>query len=379
MTPRRVEHARVMIVIAQLDVGGAETQVVRLARGLRRIGVHVEVATFYAGGTLEPDLIAEGVPVQHLRRSSKVGHETIGHLRALLAERRIDVVHSFLWPANWRARIAAVLAGTPVVVSSTRSVETWLTPVHVAIDRLLARWTDRIVVNAEAIRDYLVERESLPRGLFEVIPNGVDDRLFDGVPDRAGGRRRTGLDAAGPVVLAVGNLQPEKNHEDFVRTAALVRRTRPDVTFVSVGSGPRVEELRAMAEDLGVGDALRWEGFRRNVWDYLAAADVVMNVSEREGCCNAIVEAMVGSRPVVAYAVGGNPELVVDGATGRLHAFGDVDGLAASVLAYVDDPGLAVAHGRAGRRRAENRHRVDAMIGRTVRLYEELLESKGVS
>jgi glycosyltransferase involved in cell wall biosynthesis len=368
-----VRRHRVLLVIAQLDMGGAERQLLNLALRLSREGFDPEVAVFYPGGHFESALTQSGVAVHHIRRTSKVGLEAILDLRRLIRDRRYDVVHSFLWPANWRSRLAAVLARAPVIVSSTRSVETWLRFYHVAADRILARWTHAIVVNATAIRRFLVEREGVPERIITVIRNGVDTRPFESLPSRTDARRRLGLPTDHPVVLSVANLQPEKNHEDLLRVAALVAKRHPGVCFVAVGSGERQAALEAMSRSMGLEGVVRWAGFQTDVTPYLAACDVFMNTSRREGCCNAILEAMASAKPVVAYAVGGNPELVIHGASGRLAAFGDVDGLADAVVGYLDDPDLAARQGAAGATQMKEQFSVEAMARRTADLYRTLL------
>jgi len=367
---------KVLIVIAQLDVGGAERQVVNLASGLGPLGFDVEVAVFYPDGELEAALRDAGVPVHHLRRTTGHGLETILDLRRLLRRRPQDIVHAFLWPANWRARVAAITAGVPVVIASPRSVETWLRWYHVIVDRVLAKRTSAMIVNASAIRDFLVERERLPRELFHVVPNGIELSPFEALPSRADAKAALRIAADAPVILTVGNLQPEKNHEDFLALAAQIRPERPDAVFVVVGDGPRRLALSERARVLALDGQVRWEGRRNDVPVYLAACDVFVNTSRREGCCNAILEAMAAARPVVAYDVGGNPGLVAEGRTGRIVPFGRIDQLAAAVMAYLHEPETAVRHGSEGQVRVRAEFSRAAMIEHTAGLYRALLSRR---
>ncbi len=367
---------RVLLVIGQLGLGGAEVQVVRLAKRLRQLGVDPEVAIYHPG--YETELIKAGIRVHHVKRSSKVGLEAIVDLSRILKEGGFHIVHSYLWPANWRARIAGVLARTPVIVSSTRSVETWLKPHHVWMDRILALRTDAIVVNAAAIRDYLIEKERLSETRFCLIYNGLDEEIFSRVPLKSAARAQLSVEPETPLVVTVGNLQPEKNHEHFVRMAALVLQQRPDAEFIVVGEGPRRAILESMVRDLGLGGRIVFAGLRADVLPYLAACDVFVNVSWREGCCNAILEAMAAARPVVAYAVGGNPEVIRNHETGKVVPFGEVKLLADEVVRYLNSPEAAEAHGRQGAERVRNTFLAHSMAEQTARLYRELLVLKGV-
>lgn len=369
-------NARVLLVIPQLDVGGAEVQLVRLAARLRAHGFEPEVAVFYEGGALEPELRAHDVPVHHLERTTKLGHEAILDLARLLRTRRFCVVHAFLRPANWRARVAALLAPVPAVFASVRSVEVDLGRIHATLDRILAVWTDAVVVNAEAIGDFLVRRERLSPRLFRVIRNGLDLDPFNDLPPQEAAKRALGIDPGAPFVVCVGNLQPEKNHEDFLALAREVSRHRPDATFALVGDGERRGALEIERGRLGLDARVRFAGFQSDVRPFLAACDVFLNTSRREGCCNAILEAMAARRPVVAYAVGGNPDVVADGVTGVLAPFGSIDRLSEAVERYLGDPELRRAHGDAGRDRVRRVFGVAAMVERTAALYREVLVRK---
>lgn len=371
---------RVLLVIGQLRLGGAELQLVRLARRLPRLGIRPEVAIFHPapGDDLEPELREVGIPVHHVRKTTKVGLEAIWGLRRILRTGRHQVVHSFLWPANWRARIAGRLASTPVMISSARSVETELRPYHVVVDRVLSLWTDAIIVNAAAIRDFLMRKEGLPESLFHLIYNGLEETIFTELPDREKARSALGLPERTPMVLIVGNLTPEKNHSDFLRMAARVASRLPEARFFVIGDGECRSALEELARELGIESSMRWEGRTRNVLTYLAASDVVLNVSWREGCSNAILEAMAAGRPVVAYRVGGNPELVEDGRTGRLLEYGDVQGLADEVIQYLEDRELARRAGAAAARRAAESFRASTTAEKTASLYRQLLRGKGI-
>ncbi len=368
---------RCLLVVPRLGIGGTEVQVARLARHLRDVDVAPEVAAFAESEALQDELEAAGVRVHILPRRGVVGPGALFKLGALLAAESFPVVHSFLWSANWRARIAARYARTPVVIASVRSVDHWMRFHHVCLDRLLAAWTDAIVVNARANQRYLMERCGLHESLFHVIYNGLEDGQFDVSLERRGARQRLQLPLAAPVILSVGSLRREKNHEDFLELARRVRQVYPQARFVVVGAGELQESLQRRARDLGLGEVVLWAGLQRDVRTYLRAADVFVNVSQREGCCNAILEAMALGLPVVAYAVGGNPEIVTDGVSGTLVAYGDVQGLATAVERYLRQPDLALRHGQAGRARVAREFRARHVAARVGELYRELLRRKG--
>jgi glycosyltransferase involved in cell wall biosynthesis len=364
-------------VIPQLRTGGAEKQVALLATQLQTRGHRVGVATFYRGGALEAPLRDANVPVFVLEKTSKVGWEVVGGLKRLLVEGRYEIAHSFLWPANWRTRVAAHLAGTPAVVVSTRSLETYLGWHRLLLNRFLDRWADRVVVNAEALRRHVVQEQGLREAKVRVIRNGLEPDVFVSRLSREEARLRLGLPRGAMVLGSVGNFKPEKNQEDLIRLVGWLRARGQDVRLLLVGGGPREGDLRRFAAETGVADAVHLVGETPLIADCLAAMDLFLNSSTREGCCNAILEAMAASVPVLAYAVGGNPELVTNGETGYLFPLGAWEEMARKALALLADTELRRALGLAGRLQVSSRFSVERTVSDTEDLYREILTGGG--
>lgn len=362
-----------LVVIPQLTIGGAEKQVVLLAKELHVRGHEVAVATFYSGGALEKPLRAAGIPVFVFEKTSKVGWEVIAGLRRLLAEGGYEVAHSFLWPANWRTRVAGRMAGTPAVIVSTRNVETYLGWHRLFLNRLLDRWADGVIVNAEALRQHLVREQRLPEDKVRVIRNGLQADRFRSSLVREEARARLGLPADAPVLGCVASLNPKKNQEDLVRVLCWIRDRGYDARLLLVGGGSREGELRRYATEMGVESAVHLVGETDQVTDCLAAMDLFFNSSTREGCCNAILEAMAASLPVLAYAVGGNPELVLHGVTGYLFPLRAWQEMAQQALSLLANPERRRAMGAAGRRDVEERFSVERSVRETEELYREIL------
>jgi glycosyltransferase involved in cell wall biosynthesis len=193
------------------------------------------------------------------------------------------------------------------------------------------------------------------------IYNGVDTDRFRPGPEREATRARLGLASDALVVGHVGRLVAVKDHPTLFRAFDEVRRRVPQAVLVCVGDGPLEAELRARA-----GPGVRLVGHHADVADVLRAFDVFALPSRNEGISNTILEAMATGLPVVATAVGGNPELVTDGVTGALVPGGDVQALAAAVERYLTDSGRRRHHGLLARDTARERFGMEPM----VRAYE---------
>ncbi|HEV2219560.1 MAG TPA: glycosyltransferase, partial [Casimicrobiaceae bacterium] len=250
------------------------------------------------------------------------------------------------------------------------------------------RWVRRVhrpfvtqyVALSQDLERYLQDSIGVPASRIQRIINGVDTQAFTPAAVRL---PIPGCPFAGPdtfVFGTVGRLQAVKNQgllaRAFVRLLEMAPDLRNRARLVVIGEGPtRVEVARVLA-DANL-SALAWlPGGRDDVAQALRSFDAFVLPSLAEGISNTILEAMASGLPVIATRVGGNAELVDDGATGALVPSGDVEVLAQTMLRYARDPELAVAHGRAGRARAERLFSLDAMVGQYTGLYDRLLGNR---
>ncbi|MEW6572387.1 MAG: glycosyltransferase family 4 protein [Bacillota bacterium] len=227
----------------------------------------------------------------------------------------------------------------------------WL--LYFPMEWIAARWTDGLIlVNRE---DYVRARSLPVRGDVFILPGiGVDTVLFAGAAAESSGcREELGLRGETPVVLVVAEFSRVKNHEQVLRAWKKVACEFPDAVLLLAGSGERRPELERLAGMLGLGRHVRFLGFRRDVPRLLAAADIVVLTSKREGLPRVVLEAMAAGKPVVATDVRGSRDLVIDGRTGYLVQLGDVAGTARVLLQLLRDRELRARFGQEGKRRVQ--------------------------
>jgi glycosyltransferase involved in cell wall biosynthesis len=186
-------------------------------------------------------------------------------------------------------------------------------------------------------------------------------------------RARLGVPPSAPIAVSIGRHVPEKGYRHLVDGAARLERTKPDVHWILVGDGELRGELEAQAQRLGLVSHVHFTGWRDDVAEMLALADVFVLPSESEGFGRVLVEAMAMGRPVVATNVGGIPDIVLDGETGLLVEPANAAALADAVRALVDEPARAARLGAAGRVRAESTFSLGAHVDAVERVYEEVL------
>ena len=199
----------VLQVIPTLDRSGAEKQMAMLAAGLPRDRFRVEVAALTRLGPLEDDLRAADIPIHAIGKRLKLDPMALGRLTRLMRERRFDVVQTWIFAANVYGRIAARRARVPAVVTAEMAVDLWKGRAQFAIDRRLARWTDRVVGNSRAVVDFYRDRVGIPADRLDMIYSGIADEEPPTV-DPARVRGELGLPADAPMLLFAGRLYPQK-------------------------------------------------------------------------------------------------------------------------------------------------------------------------
>jgi glycosyltransferase involved in cell wall biosynthesis len=351
---------RIVHVVIGGDVAGGQMVALQLARAGREAGHDVAFVSPSGGPFVE--LVRSGgmtARVVPIRGALDVG--AVARLRGAL--RGVDVVHTHgHFAVNVAARIAGRLAGARVL--SHMHIENAFRSgvgrrAQVTLDNATARLCFSIVAVSEATRTSLL-RQGYPADRTVTVHNGIETG-----PPAAPVRL-----ADGPVVLEVARLAEVKGQRSLL--AAL---TRIDATAVLVGQdleqgGAYERELHADADRLGIADRVVFAGHRDDVPALLAGCDVFCLPSTVEGLPLVVLEAMAQARPAVATAVGGTPELIVDGETGLLVPPGDVDALSAALARLLEDRDLADRLGKAGRERVAAEFSLRPMTDRVLRMYE---------
>jgi glycosyltransferase involved in cell wall biosynthesis len=291
-------------------------------------------------------------------------------LRRHLRAGHFKIAHSFDFYSNLMLVPTARMAGVPVVIGSKRNLGHQLTPLKRTALNAIYRWCDRVVCNSRAGADCLAD-EGLPESKLTVIPNGLSQEAFlnppPALPPRSG-------------VLRVGLIarmnEPVKNQSLFLRAAARLAPAFPNVEFVLVGDGALRGELEALAEQLGLGKQVRFLGERRDVTAVLAALDISVVASRSESLSNVILESMAAGKPVVATNVGGNAELVREGATGLLVPSEDEERFADAIGRLLRDAALRDEWGVRAKGLAQSQYRLERVCEQYEELYASLLAEK---
>lgn len=301
-------------------------------------------------------------------------------LTKFLRERRIDIVHSHMFFSSRFASPIARACGVPVVLETPHVAENWRRgwlKSNFALDRAVGHCVDYFIAVSQANADYLVQKKGLPKEKVVVIRNGCELRRFASVAQsRMELRKQRGFAEGTPLVLVPARLEPQKGHRVLLEALLHVRREFPQVQFLFLGEGSLKKELQEQVAALKLEEIVRFIGFQPDVANWYALADFTVLPSFYEGLPLVAIESLAASRSIVATAVDGTPEVVVNGRTGLTVPPGNPTELAREICNLLRSPALAEKYGRQGREWVEQEFSQEKQVRETSELYLRAWEEK---
>jgi len=368
---------RLLLVIDHLDSGGAQRQIIELARRLPRQKYDIVVCNLDGNRkTLQPEIEQENIPVFSVNQYGFIDMKALLKLFSYIRTNHFDIVHTYLFTADTYGRIAAILASTPVVIASMRSVDNWKNLLHKLTDKILAAGTDKIIVNAKEIQKFLQSVEKIPHRKIRVIYNGIDENLFELKVNSEKIRAGLGLKKEDLLVGIFARNDPVKDHKTFFQAAKIISHNFSNVTFLAMGYGMTNTFMKEIVQKFGIEDKVILKDHSPRYLSYLASVDISIISSLIEGCSNVILESMALKKPVIATDVGGNPELVINGQTGLLVPPQNPEKLAEAIMNLINDTQKRASFGKAGKDRVIKYFSMDKMVKNTMVLYDNILSEK---
>jgi glycosyltransferase involved in cell wall biosynthesis len=373
---------KVLQLITRLDQGGAPRIFLKLIRGLKENGIDVVMAS---GPSQQPEeeprkfsqlLHIPYYPLLHLRRDILPLHDSLAlwEIITLIRRERPALLHTHTTKAGILGRVAGWLTRTKTIHTPHghlfygyfgKGKERF----YVLLEQLAARFCERIITISEDER-----KEYLHKGIGNAkkvvtVYNGIYTKQFPGNGKKA--RVELGIAHGVPLVGFVGRMEGIKGPDRFVETAKEVKAACPQVHFVMVGDGPMMIDLMKVAQ--GISD-FHFLGYREDIPDLMAALDLLVIPSRNDGFNLAAVEGMASSKPIVATAVGGLPEVVGDG--GILVQPEDTKGLAQETIRLINTPDLRKQIGKRGKERAATLFDWNVCLQKTLDIYHQVMGSR---
>jgi glycosyltransferase involved in cell wall biosynthesis len=384
------ERIRLLKFIPLFGIGGTEKQVANIAMRLDRSLFDLSFGCVNKWGDLLESIEQADIKVAEYPIRSFYEYNTFKQQYSFskaLKTSRIQIMHSYNFYANVFSIPAAKYAGVPCIVASIRDMGVYLSPMQLQVQKWVCRMADRIVVNADAIRTWLVNQGYKPDNIT-VIRNGLDTTRYPGKSDGRKLRLELRLPPRAPLVVMVSRLNPQKGVEYFIKAAARVRQSCPEAYFLVVGGeyirtgdthkpgNEYRKTLQELASYLGISDHVRFTGMRSDIPEILSSASVSVLPSFSEGISNTVLESMAAGAPVVATNVGGMHELIESGRHGLLIPPKDMPALADAICAILKNTSLAARFSEQARKRIDTEFSIDRMIEEMQTLYVDLLKQK---
>jgi glycosyltransferase involved in cell wall biosynthesis len=385
LTENGTKPVRLLHVVGESRYGGAARIILRLGEVVQAEGWQVDILT--------TDPVFQQAVKQHglglvnmdvIRREIRPGWDAGGLLRLhrFLREEPYQIIHTHTSKAGFVGRLAARLAGVPVIVHTAHGFAFHEeSPVskrlfYSSLERLASRWCDRIVTVSEFHREWAIELGMCKPPKIHAIPNGIADVERTRAAGLEEIRREMGARDSDLVILSMARLAAEKGLEYLIEAATTLPRTEPRIHIVIAGDGPARPRLEQVAADLGVTDRVKFLGFREDVGDLLAASDMVVLPSLREGLSIALLEAMAAGKPIIATSIGSQREVASQAEMARLVPPADARALSEAIIQLAKDPAQMFRLSMNARSLYESRYTEHRMLEAYRQLYLDLLSAK---
>ncbi len=357
------------------EIGGPGKTILETFRAIDASRYALHLAVFQEGPALEqsPFVAAAagaGIPIHVVHSRGPYDPRLPFRVAALARSLGADVLHAH----EAMSDVVTFLSARLRRVGTVTTLHGWIGSsrrqrLQVAADRLVLRGFDTVIAVSAALRRAAIESGVSPSRVV-LLHNAIAAERYQRTGERGFLRQRAGRDLPRPVLTCLGRLSPEKGHRDLLDALARVRREGSDFTAVFAGDGPDRSSLERDAAQAGLHDRVLFLGHVSPPNPVLEETDLLVLPSHTEGLPNVLLEALLMEVPVLATAVGGTPEVVEEGVTGRMVEPRDPAALAAAILDYLRRPAEWRQMARRGRMTVETRFDFDARTRRLEQIYD---------
>ena len=374
----------VVLVIDDLEYGGAQRQVVELANNLDRDRFDVHVCTLSDYVPLGSQLRNAKLRLHTIVKKNKVDFTIVPRLVRLLKSLDADIVHSYLFAADIASRLAGRLAGTKLIIGSERLANYKPGKKQVYAYKLTGKCVDLTIANSKTGADFNSKTYRQPICNYRVVYNGVDTERFK-PRDRVTLRNRLGIPAENRIIGVFASFKTQKNHAMLLKAFKVLLNSFPKVQLLLIGgqlygnmcgTGECYRKIENLIDDLEIRKRCTFIGNRDDVELIYPACDITVLSSLYEGTPNVLLESMACGVPVVATNVCDNSYIVKKGETGFLVELGDVDGMSCYMKTLLTNNNLRLKMAQKARNWAVDEFSLHRLARKTENVYLEALNGK---
>lgn len=352
-------------------VGGAETHVTDLVKGLRSKGHIVYLAIHGENTAAKLEGIAAEQWLFNFRSANPFEYVAVGiELAKRVKEYKIDMIHAHQRTAGYLGAFIKRQTGIPFVVT-----------IHDPWERALFKKShslifDHIITVSEFLRKRFISTFGFDAGKVHTIYNGVNQYCYDAaimkIETLQEIRNDLGILPHYKVISLIARLYASKGHQYLIEAAPEIIKHIPNVRFLFVGSGDHEERFKKQISKLGIDKYFIFAGYREDIPELIAVSDIVVRPSDMEGLPINLIEAMLMEKPVVATAIAGVPEMIESGVNGYMMQPGSITELAQKLIDILENEEVAVSMGQKGRQIALEKFTLQSLVDKVEELYQSI-------
>ena len=376
---KRQMKIKVLHVIDSLDLGGAQTLLLEIARHADASRFELEIACMHGLGVFVSEFERAGLRV-HMLSPGKWPPHYLPNLVLLLRSLRPDILHFHLFGSNLLAKPTAFLLGyrALVVHDHCNDDARIRSPLLLLTDALANRCASRVIAVAGSIRNFLIHEEAIDPERVTTLSNSVNAEIF--VPSDEEktqcAKKTLGIPPDAFVIGGVGRFVQQKNFSCFLDVAAQLIQKQSDLAFIIAGAGPQGQMLRDKAASLGISGSVRFLGHVSDRMSLYHCMDALLMPSDFEGTPMTLLEAMASGLPVIASGVDGIAEVCTDGHDALLVPPGDLHGYVAALRQIINNKDLRLILGTNARQTILARYEIRSLVRRIESIYDEILSNR---
>ena len=372
-----IKKYRIVYLITDLNIGGAEKSLYQLVTHLNRDKFSPIVYSLSGGSKIAEKLRTKDIEVVCLGAKSKIDITVLLKLVRLLKKQKPNILHTYLFHANFIGRIAGRTAGVPLIISSVRTMEKqkWH---HVYLNMLTCWMVDKETCVSRDVGRFVRKYAKVPYRKLTTIYNGIDLKDIHIAKNADEKKGELSINQFSHIIGTVGHLTTAKGIVYLLKAFKLVLKDFPGACLLIIGNGPDEKKLKKLALELDIKASVQFLGFREDALEIINTMDVFVLPSLWEGMPNVVLEAYALGKPVVSTKVGGANEIIIDGKTGFLVSPGNWQSFAQSVTKLLKNPDIRKEFGIKGKEFISINFSLDRMVKDTERLYEDLITKNRV-
>jgi glycosyltransferase involved in cell wall biosynthesis len=377
---RKIKKINLLLLHPTGEIGGTEQYLLSLAKVLPKERYDITICFWLHGGQIAEEMRRDGLQVEVLNLKNGFDLWGMRKLYYLIKTKKIDILHSHA--PDVLARIVAGLARVPIQINTDHGPSLYAESPRRFRQRvlnfILNPLTDRFIAISQIMKTTLIQKYRVPVHKIVLIYNGISLNSHATSIDKKKKKAELGCPDGTPIIITIGRATEQKRFDLLLDAFRIVKdKFNKEIIMLLVGDGPLKKQLEEKSEELGLYPSLRFLGFRRDIPELLAIADIFVTSSQWEGFSIVLLEAMEAQKAIVGFDVDGVNEAVVDGKNGYLVPFPDTRSLAQKIIHLLDNPDKAIRMGKEGCQRVKNNFSIEVHARKLATLYEQLLAEKG--